>query len=571
MKTKSLVPIFALLLAVVPTTAATKPNVLFIAVDDLNDWIGCLGGHPQSVTPNFDRLAANGMLFTNAHCTAPSCNPSRTAIMSGRSPDRTGMYNNAQKMRDVMPDEVLLPKYFSNHGYWSAGSGKLLHYVIDPQSWDEYFPEKSKDDPFPRTFLPEKRPLSLPRGGPWQYNETDWGPLNVSDEEAGGDWLVSDWIGQQLRKKHDKPFFLACGIYHPHEPWFVPAKYFEKFPLESIQLPPGYLEGDLDDVPEAGRKLARNRYFPHIQAHGQWKQAIQSYLASINYADAMLGRVLNALEQGPNNDSTVVVLWSDHGWHLGEKEHWQKYTGWRVCTRVPLMVNLPPGASEALPEGVKPGGRCDQAVGLIDLFPTLTDLCGLPKKASNDGRSLVPLLRGDAPDPEAVAITYLSDGKSLAISGKDWRYIRYADQSEELYHIATDRFEHDNLAGIPAHAAKLAEFRKRVPKNMVPMPGIKVADLIALDWHPHREGEEIPVSKPDGSPMRLAFVNERAEVLKFFRVEPGGAHTEAGRVAPGATVETQGSPGSVWEVTDDKGRPLGYFIVDDRAARAVIR
>ena len=460
-------------LLLLPAAAVTKPNVLFIAIDDLNDWIGCLGGHPQSVTPNFDRLASNGMLFTNAHCAAPSCNPSRTAVMTGRSPHRTGMYTNAQKMRDLLPEEVLLPKYFSNHGYWSAGSGKLLHYVIDPQSWDEYFPEKSKDNPFPRTFLPAKLPLSLPRGGPWQYVETDWGPLDVSDDEAGGDWWVSDWIGKQLRKKHDKPFFLACGIYRPHEPWFVPKKYFEKFPLETIQLPPGYLEGDLDDVPEAGRKLARNRYFPHIQAHGQWKQAIQSYLASIHYADSMLGRVLDALDQGPNKQNTVVMLWSDHGWHLGEKEHWQKFTGWRVCTRVPLMVSIPAGVSKALPQGVKPGSRCDQAVGLIDLFPTLTDLSDLPEKSSNDGHSLVPLLRGEVPDPEAITITYLSDGASLAISGKDWRYIRYPDQTEELYHIEADPYEHHNLAGNAAYATRLADFRKRVPE-LVKMPVIKV-------------------------------------------------------------------------------------------------
>ena len=233
-----------LLLSTAPTkllTANTQsPNVLFISVDDLNDWAGCLGGHPQARTPNIDRLAASGMLFTKAHCAAPACNPSRTAIMTGISPHRSGLYENGQKMREILPDAVLLPKYFANHGYWAGGSGKILHYFIDAQSWDEYYPAKETEDPFPRTLYPEKRPVSLPRGGPWQYVETDWGPLNATDEEFGGDWLVSKWIGEQLRKKHDKPFFLACGIYRPHEPWFVPKKYFDLFPIEDIQLPPGY-------------------------------------------------------------------------------------------------------------------------------------------------------------------------------------------------------------------------------------------------------------------------------------------------------------------------------------------
>ena len=168
-----------------------RPNVLFIAMDDLNDWIGCLGGHPQAKTPNLDRLAASGVLFTNAHCPAPACNPSRSAIMTGRSPHRSGLYDNRQKMREVMPEAELMPAFFSKHGYWSAGSGKILHYFIDADSWDEYFPEKSTENPFPRTRYPDQRPLSLPRGGPWQYVETDWGPLPVSDEEYGGDWLES--------------------------------------------------------------------------------------------------------------------------------------------------------------------------------------------------------------------------------------------------------------------------------------------------------------------------------------------------------------------------------------------
>lgn len=450
-------------------SSAKKPNVLFIAVDDLNDWIGCLGGHPQTKTPNFDRLAASGVLFRNAYTAAASCNPSRTAIMSGLPPHRSGLYHNRQKMREVLPEAELLPKYFSRHGYWSAGSGKILHYIIDPASWDDYFPAKAKDDPFPRTFYPDKRPVNLPRAGEWQYVETDWAALDVTDEEFGGDWLVTNWIGEQLQRQHEKPFFLACGLYRPHEPWFVPKQYFEPFPLESIQPGPGVKTEDLDDVPPAGQRIARNRYFEHIQKEGQWKKGIQAYLASIHFADAMLGRVLDALEKSPQRDNTIVVLWSDHGWHLGEKEHWQKFTGWRVCDRVPLMVRVPKGMP-GLSDGTRAGSVCDRPVSLVDLFGTLTDLCGLPAKEGIESRSLVPLLR----DPTAMwphaAITHLDRPENYAISTEGWRYIHYFDGSEELYDIASDPHEWTNLAGKPDKAAKLAEMRSLAPTELKPLP-----------------------------------------------------------------------------------------------------
>lgn len=450
-------------------SASERPNVLFIGLDDLNDWIGCLGGHPQAKTPNIDKLAASGVLFRNAYTAAASCNPSRTAIFCGLPPHRSGLYQNMQKMREVLPDAELLPKYFSRNGYWSAGSGKMLHYIIDPPSWDDYFPDKAKDDPFPRTFYPAKRPVNLPRAGGWQYVETDWAALDVTDEEFGGDWLVTKWIDEQLQRRHDKPLFLACGIYRPHEPWFVPKKYFEPFALESIQLPPGYKAEDLDDIPPPGQKLARNRYFEHIQKLGQWKNGIQAYLASIHFADAMVGRVMESLESSPQRDNTIVVLWSDHGWHLGEKEHWQKFTGWRVCDRVPLIVRVPKGVS-GFPEGTLAGSVCDRVVSLVDLFRTLTDLCGLPDKPDTMGRSLVPLLRDpSAPWPHA-AITHLDQPDSYAISAERWRYIHYKGGDEELYDIQSDPHEWTNLAPRIEHTAKLTEMQALAPKDITPLP-----------------------------------------------------------------------------------------------------
>jgi arylsulfatase A-like enzyme len=382
------------------------------------------------------------------------------------------LYRNQQKMREVLPKAELLPRYFANNGYWAAGSGKMLHYVIDPQSWDDYFPDKEKDDPFPRTFYPKQRPVNLPRAGDWQYVETDWAALDVTDQQFGGDWLVTKWIGEQLQRPHDKPFFLACGIYRPHEPWFVPKKYFEPFPLESIQLPPGYKANDLDDIPTEGQRIARNRYFAHIQEQQQWKQGIQAYLAAIHFADAMLGRVLDVLEKSPHRDNTIVVLWSDHGWHLGEKEHWQKFTGWRACARVPLMVRVPKGVA-GLPEGTQAGSVCHRPVNLVDLFATLTDLCGLPAKPGIESRSLVPLLRDPATAWPHAALTHLDHPDNYALSTERWRYIHYRDGGEELYDIETDPHEWTNLATQPEHAAKLAELRALAPSSVAPIHGTK--------------------------------------------------------------------------------------------------
>ena len=562
-------PAFALCLFLVGTAhSAPPPNVLFIAVDDLNDWIGCLGGHPQTKTPNFDRLAASGVLFKNAYCPAPSCNPSRTAILSGVPPHRSGLYQNMQKMREVMPQAELMPRWFSRHGYWSAGSGKLLHYIIDPQSWDDYFPDKAKDNPFPRTFDPPKRPVNLPRAGAWQYSETDWAALDVTDEQFGGDWLVTKWIGEQLARAHDKPFFLACGIYRPHEPWFVPKQYFEPFPLDTIQLPPGVKEGDLDDVPPVGQKIARNRYFPHIQQHGQWKQGIQAYLASIHFADAMLGRVLDALEKSPHRDNTIVVLWSDHGWHLGEKEHWQKFTGWRVCARVPLMVRVPKGAP-GLAEGTSAGSVCTRPVSLVDLFSTLTELCGVPAKPDAESSSLVPLLRDPAAPWPHAALTHLDMPENYALSTERWRYIHYRDGGEELYDIETDPHEWTNLAARPEHAEKLAELRAFAPKDKAPVhetqPGIN-AFVAQLELAPEKNADA-PNSKAGGKPVTLMFQNHKQSPVRLVRVDETGARRDTDEIKSASRRLVPTFTGHTWLLLDENDKPIGHIVAPDQPAR----
>ncbi|HBE69166.1 MAG TPA: iduronate-2-sulfatase, partial [Planctomycetaceae bacterium] len=556
--------------------ARKSPNVLFIAMDDLNDWIGCLGGHPQTLTPNIDRFASSGVLFTNAHCPAPACNPSRSAIFTGRAPNRSGLYDNRQQMREVMPEEAIVPAYFREHGYFSAGSGKLLHYFIDQDSWDDYFPKPSSENPLPKTFYPDQRPVNLPRGGPWQYVETDWAALDVTDAEFGGDWSVSDWISKQLSRQHDRPFFLGCGLYRPHEPWFVPKMYFEPFPLDDIQLPLGYKVDDLSDVPAAGVKMARNRYFAHIQEQDQWKRGIQGYLASIHFADAMLGRILDALAESEYADNTIVILWSDHGWQLGEKEHWQKYTPWRAVTRVPLIVRVPPGLSSALPAVTTAGSTCAAPTNLLSLYPTLLELCGLPGLKTNDGPSLLPLLRNpdDSNWPHS-SVTFLSQPGSYAISGERYRYIHYSDGSEELYDIETDPHEWTNLADQPTSKRVLESMRSVAPERFAPRIEPSVESLAKLTWYPQLgdvdDSVDAPPSKPEGGPFPVHFLNQRKQDVELFWMSPAGEPKSYGTIAAGKPKQQQTRPGAVWAIAESEtNRPLGHFIVGDRTAQAVI-
>jgi arylsulfatase A-like enzyme len=421
-----------------------KPNVLFIAIDDLNDWIGCLGGHPQAKTPNLDRLAAMGTLFTNAHCAAPLCNPSRAALMTGIRPSSSGVYTNNQPWRKskALANAVTLPQHFAAHGYRSIGSGKIFHDGYpDAASWDEFYPSKAKQKPAdplpPRASMNGLRAANL-----------DWAPLTVADESMG-DYQVVDWVIQQMNAKPEQPLFLACGIYKPHLPWHVPQKYFDLFPLDSIVLPK--INGDdLDDVPPIGRKFAKPETdHKLITEAGQWKQAVQAYLACIAFADAQLGRLLDAYDKSAFKQNSVIVLWSDHGWHLGEKLHWRKFSLWEEATHNVLMV-VAPGLT-------KPGSRCDRTVSLMDIYPTLVDLCGLPPRAGLEGVSLRPLLANAKAAWDRPAVTtYFRNNHSVRT--EEWRYIRYEDGTEELYDRKKDPLEWKNLAA----DAKLAPVKQKL-------------------------------------------------------------------------------------------------------------
>ncbi len=428
-------------------TPKVPPNVLFIAIDDLNDWVGCLGGHPSVQTPNLDRLASQGLLFSHAYCAAPACNPSRAALMTGIRPSTSGVYVNAQPWRQspVLKDAVTLPQYFMANGYKAMGSGKIYHgRYLDPASWDYYWPSLTKgqpDDP-----MPDNRPIN---GIPYTRH-FDWGPVFVSNE-AMGDWQVTDWVIDQLQQSHEKPFFLACGIYRPHLPWYVPQKYFDAYPLDSIMLP-NVNENDLKDVPPAGRDMVRLKDHQNVTKYDQWRQAVQGYLASVSFADDCVGRVLDALDSSSYSENTIVVLWSDHGWHLGEKLHWRKFALWEEATHNVLMFRSPE---------IKPG-RCEAPVNLLDIYPTLIDLVGLPQKPELEGSSLLTLLKNPQADWQPPALT--THGRNNhSLRSKRWRYIRYADGSEELYDHENDAMEWTNLADDPKYADVIAEHKKWLP------------------------------------------------------------------------------------------------------------
>ena len=432
-----------------------RPNVLFMAIDDLNDWIGCLGGHPDVKTPNLDRLAARGVLFTNAHCSAPACNPSRASLMTGILPSTSGVYHNPNPWRKspVLKDAVTIPQHFMAHGYRAVGGGKIYHGGFpDPASWQEYFPSQKKnkpDDP-----MPDGRPLNgIPKTAHF-----DWGPVHV-DNQAMGDWQVADWAIGELGKKHESPFFLACGFFRPHLPWYVPQEYFDMYPVDRVTLP-NVKNNDLDDVPLLGQRMARpERDHKNVIEHNQWRKAVQAYLASISFVDACVGRVIDAFDRSDYADNTVIVLWSDHGWHLGEKLHWRKFSLWEEATHNVLMM-VAPGVT-------KPGQRCGRPVNMVDIYPTLIELCSLAGKRELEGRSLVPLLRNPAAEWERPALTtHGKDNHSLRT--ERWRYIRYSDGTEELYDRTADEMEWDNLASKPRYNRVREQLARWLPKKNVP-------------------------------------------------------------------------------------------------------
>ncbi|MES2659580.1 MAG: sulfatase [Verrucomicrobiota bacterium] len=440
----SLVPaIFLLSVPARSEDAPAKPNVLFIAVDDLRDWVGYLGHNPQAKTPNIDKLAARGVAFTRSYCAAPSCNPSRAAILSGMRPGTSGVYDNDDDWRKVIAPELTLNMHLRSNGYKVVGSGKIYHEAYTRhQDWDAYL-----EDEGGRPAVPQGRSTGV--GG------IKFAPLDCNDEDLD-DWKIVSYAVEQLGETHDKPLFLACGIHKPHMPWNVPRKYYDMHPLDRIVLPPHLPPGeDLADVPPTGIRMALPRIdHARIVEADRWKEAVQGYLAAISYTDMLVGRLIDALDKSPMKDNTIICFWSDHGWSLGEKEHWRKFALWEETTRSPLLWVVP---------GVtKPGSVCERTVDLMSIYPTLADLCGIETPKHVEGRSIRPLLMDPKGPWETPALTTYTLS-SHAVRSEGWRYIRYRNGEEELYDEAADPNEWKNLAADPAMAARKTELAKHLP------------------------------------------------------------------------------------------------------------
>lgn len=453
---------------------SSRPNVLMIIVDDMNDWVGCLGGHPNVQTPNIDRLAKRGTLFTNAHVPSPVCNPCRVAVLTGRLPASTGVYDNKPIWYHWMPDATSIPRHFKANGYHVLGGGKVYHHMPGfnrRSDWHDYFDQRFDGhyqdqlhrgldmksfrwpEGYPLNGLPSVKALTQPPKNPREF---DWGPLDKPEHETGDGRLI-DWAVKQLKQPSKEPFFLATGIYRPHLPFYAPRKYFDMYPQEEIALPK-IKSNDLDDLPPAGKKMAAFRAADYelVKQTGKHRELVQAYLASITFADAMVGRLLDALDAGPAADNTVIVFWSDHGWHLGEKQRLHKMTLWERSTRVPFIIAAP-GFSET-------GAKCDKPVGVIDLFPTLNELCGLPKVSEVDGMNLAPLLHDPVRHWSHPVLTTYGRGNH-ALRSERWRYISYANKDEELYDHDNDPHEWANLALNSRYDDVKKELSKWLPKN----------------------------------------------------------------------------------------------------------
>lgn len=464
--------------------AADKPNILFIAIDDQNDWIGCLEGHPQIKTPHIDALAARGTVFTNAHCQSPLCNPSRTSLMTGLRPSTTGIYGLAPWFRslDRFADHVTLPQHLAAAGYHTYSTGKIYHGGYGRQKKDREF--HVLGPPAGVGVRPKEKLVDTPAKHPL----VDWGVFPHRDEDKG-DWQVASWAVDTLNGKPQEPFFLSVGFFLPHVPCYATQKWFDLYPEESLVLPPMQPD-DRDDTPRFSWylhwKLPEPRY-KFLEEAGQWKNLVRSYLACTSFVDSQVGRVLKALENNGLAENTIVVLWSDHGWHLGEKLITGKNTLWDRSTRVPLIFAGP---------GVASGGKCGQPAELLDMYPTLIDLCNLPQRSELEGMSLLPQLRDATARRERPAIT-THNHDNHGVRSEHWRYIRYADGSEELYDMRKDPNEFTNLADDPALAEVKAAHRRWLPKvNEKPAPGSRHRILIYEDGKANWEGNDIGADEP---------------------------------------------------------------------------
>ena len=446
--------------------AGERPNVLFIAIDDQNDWVGCLKGHPQAATPNIDRLARRGVLFTNAHCQAPLCNPSRTSLLSGLRPTTTGIYalQPGPRSSPALTGWVTLPQHFAAAGYATFTSGKIFHDgSLTPAQRSREFQHWGSPGPL---ALPPRKLVHTPD----DMKLMDWGAYPERDEDQP-DWKTAESAIAHLKSApSDRPFFIAAGFRLPHVPCFATRKWFDLYPEANLQMPL-VKDDDRDDVPVFSWFLHWKLPEPRLswlRQAGQWRPLVRAYLASTSFMDSQVGRVLDALQATGRGEQTIIVLWSDHGWHLGEKGISGKNSLWERSTHVPLIFAGP---------GIGGGATCSRPAELLDIYPTLIDLCHLSAQQGLEGHSLLPQLKDTTAPRPWPAITTHNRGNH-SVRTERWRYIRYADGTEELYDHETDPNEWTNRAGDPSLTEIKRDLARWLPRHEAPaVPGSAVRFL----------------------------------------------------------------------------------------------
>jgi arylsulfatase A-like enzyme len=472
-----------------------RPNVLFVAIDDLRNFVHCFG-YEQAITPNMDRLAEQSTVFLNAHNQAPMCGPSRASVMTGIQPYNSGAYGFVDWRKvPKLKAATTLNRHFTDNGYHTMGGGKIYHGNADDMGWDEvYCKANHKEGTWGEKEI-RKDDLALQAYGGMKKN----GPVDLPDE-AFHDTLTANMAIERLQRDYDKPWFLAVGFTKPHLSWIAPRKYFELYDPEKLEMPV-VLDDDVADTPHAAQFPSyRVEALTIDQEKGAARKLLHAYLATITYMDAQLGRVLDAFEKRDDTENTVIILWSDHGWHLGEKQCWKKFTLWNEATRNPLMISAP---------GLRNGQRCTKPAQLVDMYPTLVELCGLPMPQSRlDGRSLVPLLKNPETEWEWPAIT-CNGRDSYSLTFEHWKYNRFFDGSEELYDHAKDPLEHTNLADRPEYAALKTRFGNYLPKESHPNVSDGKEWILWRQDYPPLEEWNAAVEELYGELARTGYVDRK--------------------------------------------------------------
>lgn len=454
-----------------------KPNIVLIAVDDMNNWVGAWGG--QAITPAIDKLASEGRMFSNAFCAVPACNPSRVALLTGLRPETTGQFANDGNFRNLPggTDRVTLPTLLSSHGYYSVAAGKLFHHArgnqevpndrSDDVSWD-YQWKGNLGTPGHQLFLNEDGYAKWLDGAEQAFTQGQyqnsgmnyilrfgvWGAIPHSIEECG-DWQLTKFGADFVQQKHDKPFFLGLGIFRPHSPQIVPQEFIDLYPLDKIELPELPAD-DMNDIPEFAQTNWSSPFVKLVHEKGQLAKAVQGYLASCSFADACIGQFLEALDNSPYKDNTIVVFVTDHGFQLGHKNRWEKFSLWRQGTHVPMIIRLPNNMIEP--------GETQAAVSMLDIYPTIIELLDIEAPEVLDGTSLVPLLKNPDHNKVEPAIVTWERG-SHSVIRDNWNYIHYKDGSEELYNQLLDPKEYKNLASEPENRQLMDELKHFIPKD----------------------------------------------------------------------------------------------------------